>query len=275
MRYLLFLFCLLWSVAGQAQFRMVGNATWTVVDDSTFTGTVNFQADLTGKGYLPTQIADTFRLFTPTEQVYRVDSVLNTTFSSATLRLVEYGDTDGSPIGQVMVYNPDGRETVPQNPFGSTGATAQLQAAIDTYNARIGNEATTESSFRRIDVDTFTNGNLTAIVFYEGNSAAFSTSAAGEYTFTAGPDTYVRALSIQGDNTTLNASQEIVLTIDNTTNAFATRFVVQLYDANNDALVDQQVTGTVHTKAISGTTTVLTVPGLNGFGATGYVIELR
>ena len=53
------------------------------------------------------------------------------------------------------------------------------------------------------------------------------------------------------------------------------RTILQLYDANNGALVDQQVTGTNHTQTISGVTTTLTVPGLNGFGATGYIIDLR
>ena len=103
---------------------MVGNGSWSTVNDSTYTATITFQADLTGQGYLANQITDTFRLFTPIEQVYRVDSVWNATFSSASLRVVEWNGDHGAPIGQVMVYNPDGRETLPQAPFGSTGSTA-------------------------------------------------------------------------------------------------------------------------------------------------------
>jgi hypothetical protein len=132
---LLFL-CLAMSV--QAQFRMVSNNTpsWTSQNDSTYTASISFSADQTGFGYLANQIDSTFRLFTGTEQLYRVDSVWNASFSSADLRVVEVSPTNGSPAGQVMVFDPDGRETLPAVPFGSTGSTAQLQAAVVSWNAR-------------------------------------------------------------------------------------------------------------------------------------------
>lgn len=136
MKNLLIVFFLLLSITAFSQFRMVGTATWSTLNDSTYQGNVSFQSDLTGMGYLATHIVDTFRLFTPVEKIYRIDSVWNKTFSSATLRIVEMLGTQGVPVGQVMVFNPDGRNTIPQNPFGSTGATAQLNAAVDTWNAR-------------------------------------------------------------------------------------------------------------------------------------------
>lgn len=128
--------CLAFSV--QAQFRMVSNNTpsWTSQNDSTYTASISFSADQTGFGYLANQIDSTFRLFTGTEQLYRVDSVWNASFSSADLRVVEISPTNGSPAGQVMVFDPDGRETLPAVPFGSTGSTAQLQAAVVSWNAR-------------------------------------------------------------------------------------------------------------------------------------------
>lgn len=135
------LLCL--GFTAQAQFRLVSNGIpgWSVVNDSTYTATVSFHADQTGFGYLPLAIADTFRLFTGTEQLYQVVAVENATFFSADLTVTEitneYTATSGPPIGQVLVFDPGGRETVPQNPFGSTGSTAQLQAATDTYNARV------------------------------------------------------------------------------------------------------------------------------------------
>ena len=131
------LFVLLSVFTAHAQFRMVGSGTWTTENDSTYSGTINFQADLTGQGYLPTQIAPGFRLFTPTEQLYRVDQVVSSTFSTAEIVIVEVGSTTGQPIGQAMIFNPDGRETIPQVPFGSTGSTAQMQAAVDSWNARV------------------------------------------------------------------------------------------------------------------------------------------
>jgi len=120
----------------QAQFRLVGTGTWSAVNDTTWQATITFQPDLTGLGYLPTQIVDTFRVFTPTEQRYRIDSIGGATFSSAFLRIVRILPTTTAPSGQVMVYNPDGRSTVPQFPFGTTGSTSQIQAAVVTWNAR-------------------------------------------------------------------------------------------------------------------------------------------
>lgn len=130
---------LLISLTASAQFRMIGTASWTTLTDSTYSATVNFQTDLTGMGYLATQVVDTFRLFTGTEQIYDIvtGSVGAKTFSSAQFTVVERDGDWGAPIGQVMVFDPGGRLSVPQAPFGSTGSTAQMQAAIDTYNARL------------------------------------------------------------------------------------------------------------------------------------------
>lgn len=131
------LFLILASLPAFSQFRMIGTASWTVVTDSTYSGTINFQVDLTGKGYLATSVVDTFRVFTGTEQIYTITSVGTKTFSSAQVTIKEYNGDHGTPIGQVMVYDPAGKTTLPQAPFGSTGSTAQLQAAVDTYNARL------------------------------------------------------------------------------------------------------------------------------------------
>ena len=118
------------------QFRLVGSGTWSTINDSTYQASLSFMSDLSGGGFLATDIVDSFRLFTGIEKIYRVDTVWNKTFSSASVRVVEYNGTSGIPSGQVMIYNPDGRSTIPQVPFGSTGATAQLQAAVVTYNAK-------------------------------------------------------------------------------------------------------------------------------------------
>ena len=115
------------------QWRMVGSVDgsgWTVVDDSTYTGNINGQSDLTSKGFLATQIDSGYQVFTQISQIYRVDSVLGTTFSSAEVRIIENGGDYGTPTGQVMAYDPQGRETVPQVPLGSTGSTNAMQAAI-------------------------------------------------------------------------------------------------------------------------------------------------
>lgn len=129
----------------KAQFRMVSNGTpsWTTVDDSTYTASVNFSADLTGYSYLATGIQVGDRMFDALGKTYTVDSIANATFSAADLWVVEYGTTDAAPSSQVLVYSPTALITnqVPEVPFGSTGATAQLQAAITTNNAKFGDGA--------------------------------------------------------------------------------------------------------------------------------------
>lgn len=135
------------------QFRLVGSGTWSTINDSTYQASLSFMSDLSGGGFLATDIVDSFRLFTGVEKIYRVDTVWNKTFSSASVRVVEYNGTSGIPSGQVMVYNPDGRSTIPQVPFGSTGATAQLQAAVVTYNAKQTATGSTISDGDKGDID--------------------------------------------------------------------------------------------------------------------------
>lgn len=129
------------------RFRMVSNGTptWNTVNDSTYSATINFQTDLTGNSYLATGIDTSFRVFSGRHQMYKIDSIWSVTFSAVSVRVVEYGNTDGEPTGQVMVFNSDGAESVPSVPTGSTGSTAQLQAAIISWNAGLLNssEATT------------------------------------------------------------------------------------------------------------------------------------
>lgn len=395
-------------------FRMISNGipSFSVVDDSTYTGTVNFQSDLTGKSYLANQVVAGYRLFTSLGQVYRVDSVGATTFSSAELFIVEYNEATSAPNTAVMVYNPDGRETVPDVPFGSTGATAQIGAAVVTYNSSItggsnvmagsaltltgntiklggaqtGNDtilstddtllysgnglfsvddgATAHfenSQWERnnnstgamvinvtiaVDVnlpllpdgtvkivvnasgdpisidpiglttvdgaqgytvqdgervilhynatddnwvvlggnsisnvvaqDSLVDGNVTAWIERTGGSVStLDNPAAGQYDITLNGGADLEHVSVFGNNTTLNGSNEMIITVDNGTNARSRRVMVQLYDANNNSLVDQQATGTVHTAVVSGAVTTITIPGLNGFGATGFYVEIR
>jgi len=363
---------------------------------------------------LANQITTSHRLFSPIGAVYRISNVSGATFSSATLTIVELIEATAAPTGQVMVYNPDGRETVPQNPFGSTGATAQLQAAIDTWNAtingsgsvtsgdgitvagdsvsiggimyqnrrikaagdtlgfdgnagvfhvdsgavarlenwqleRINNstgvavinmtisadvnipllpdgtvKAVFNNSASEFDIDpigtttvdgqqgytlysgesvfitynatqddwmllgkTSPNGSSTqvdslvstSVTTWIGRSggslSTLATSAAGVYNITLNNRAELDFISLKGTNANLNGSNELVLNLRNATNSRSRRLLVQVYDANNGALVDQQVTGTNHTQTVSGATTTLTIPGLNGFGATGYFIEIR
>lgn len=129
-----FLFLAFYS---QAQFRLAvnGSPSWSSLGGGLYQATVTFHADLTGNSYAVAGIVDTMRLFTGRGQVFEVDSVWGKTFSQATLRVEYLEGVSSAPVGQSMVYNPNGSVFIPDVPFGSTGATAQLNQAVVTYNA--------------------------------------------------------------------------------------------------------------------------------------------
>ena len=124
--------------------------------------------------------------------------------------------------------------------------------------------------------DALTQGTVTVSSFRLGGTATtISTPAAGEYNLAVQSGAFIQTARIFGNNTVLNGSNEFIVRVDNSANSLDRTFSVQLYDANNGALVDQQITATNHTQTVSGNITVLTFPGMNGFGATGFYIELR
>lgn len=123
--------------------------------------------------------------------------------------------------------------------------------------------------------DNFTSGNFTANVTRFGAlPPVFNSPAAGEFNFTFPSNVDFSRMSIFGNNTTLNASQEMIIRLDNSANSRNRRIMLQLFDANNGAVVDQQLTATVHVVTVAGNITTITVPGLNGFGAAGFYIEI-
>jgi lysophospholipase L1-like esterase len=118
------------------QFFLVGAfQSSTVVNDSTYTVTIIFQADQTGQGYLPTQITTAHRVIDTNGKTYRVSAVVSSNFTEATLTLVERG-SNGAPLGAGYVYNPfPDTEIVPVPPSNAVGISAALLSAILTHNA--------------------------------------------------------------------------------------------------------------------------------------------
>ena len=140
MRNSILFFLLLFSGSLSAQldqFRMIGSASWTVDSPTNYSATVTFQSDLTANGFLPTGITDTMQVFTQTGQIYTISSAANLTFSTADLVIVESGGDWGTPVGQLMIYETEGRSSVPAIPFGATGSVAKMQEAVDSYNSRL------------------------------------------------------------------------------------------------------------------------------------------
>lgn len=142
---------------------------------------------------------------------------------------------------------------------------AQAIAALETGGGG-GSKAT----------DSLTSGSVTAQVKRFGGSATvLSNPAAGNYDLEIQSGADVERMTVHGDNGDLNGSNEFVLIVDNSANSEDRTFQIQLYQANTGALVDAQATGTNWTQTTSGNITTITFPGMNGFGATGFDIELR
>jgi hypothetical protein len=131
------------STLGYSQFRMVSNGTpaWSTIDSETYSASVTFFSDLTGEGFLAIAIDSGYYLLSSSSELYQIDSIWNKTFSSANIRVKEidndYVNTEGSPTGQIIVFNSNGSDYVPQCPISSVGTTNALQAATATYNSRI------------------------------------------------------------------------------------------------------------------------------------------
>ena len=121
-------------------FRMVGTVSGSWTGSNPYTATINFQSDQTGGGYFPTQIpASGYRMITSTEQVFLVTkNSANAVSGNFTVTL--YGGSTGAPLGQVMIYDPGTRFTVPECPTGNTGSSTALAAAITTYNSRMSSD---------------------------------------------------------------------------------------------------------------------------------------
>lgn len=129
------------SLTAHAQFRMVGGAEapgWSVDSPTDYSATVAFGEDRTGNGYLANQIvANSFRAFTGTGQLYDVIFVGTTGFYEAELTLRERDGDWGSPEGLIMVYDPGSRSKIPACPVAPDGSTNQIIAAIISYNSVI------------------------------------------------------------------------------------------------------------------------------------------
>jgi hypothetical protein len=127
------------------QFRIVGNANFTTVNDTTYTGIVTAKPDATGFGYTTFNIQVGDILFTAIEYGYKIDSVWNKTRTTANIRIVEYniiGDSlvnqpYNKPYGQFAIARLNPNRTIPQVPVAILAASSQLNTAIDAHNAKI------------------------------------------------------------------------------------------------------------------------------------------
>ena len=119
------------------QFRIVGTGLFTTLNDSTYRARVEFRPDLTGNSYNGNQLDTSMLVLSQAGQRYRLDSFFAATSASAWLILVEEGGNWGSPRGQIMVFQTPGKYVAPQAVYAANGATAAMQAGVDTWNAKL------------------------------------------------------------------------------------------------------------------------------------------
>ena len=119
------------------QFRIVGTGLFTTLNDSTYRARVEFRPDLTGNSYNGNQLDTSMLVLSQAGQLYRLDSFFAATSVSAWLVLVEEGGNWGSPRGQIMVFQTPGKYVAPQAVYAANGATAAMQAGVDTWNAKL------------------------------------------------------------------------------------------------------------------------------------------
>jgi hypothetical protein len=127
------------------------------------------------------------------------------------------------------------------------------------------------------DHDSLSNGNFSAEIDRLGGTAVILTNpATGEYTLTAQAESFVSAITINGDNTILDGSNELTINFDNSALSEDRRFIIQIFDANTGSPADLfGAGGILPSVSVTANVTTITFPGLNGFGGTGYYIELR
>ena len=125
----------------EGRYYMVGSfEAATLVADSTYRVNMLMQTDQSGSGYLANQAEVGYRIFTNTRNMYRIDTVHSSTFSSADLSVTRILGT-GGPNGIGMLYEYDGTtQSLPVPPVNSTGISAAMASIIQTHNARVSGE---------------------------------------------------------------------------------------------------------------------------------------
>ena len=124
--------------------------------------------------------------------------------------------------------------------------------------------------------DDLTSGTVTAKAYRNGGTAMTITNpSAGEFNLVVAAGSTFRGADVFGNNTTLDGSLQFILRIDNSANSSDRWPLVQMYDVNTGALVEQEATSTNHSVVILGNITTITFPGMNLFGATGFKLIIR
>lgn len=171
-----------------------------------------------------------------------------------------------------------GTGVVGANELASSGVTAgtYTNATITVTQDGVISLASSGSAAGTITKDSLVQGTVTAQVRrLSGSATSISTPASGEYTLTFASGSELVNATVFGNSTTLNGSNEFILRLNNDANNVDRWVSVQMYDVNTGALVDPHANGVNWTQTISGNVTLLTFPGMNLFGTTGFRIVIN
>lgn len=123
--------------------------------------------------------------------------------------------------------------------------------------------------------DLLTSGTVQAqISRLAGSATTITNPASGEYNLQIKSGAHLMDAHVFGNNTTLNGSNEFILRLDNSANARDKFVNVQVYDVNSGGIVDHHAVGVNWTQDAAVNVTIITFPGMNLFGVTGFRIVL-
>lgn len=171
-----------------------------------------------------------------------------------------------------------GTGVVGANELSSSGVTAATytNATVTVDQDGRVTSASSGSSIGSITKDSLVQGTVTAQVRrFAGTATTISTPASGEYTLTMQASSELINATVFGNSTTLNGSNEFLLRISNAANNVDRWVNVQMYDQSTGALVDPHANGVNWTQTISGNVTLLTFPGMNLFGTSGFRLVIN
>lgn len=130
-------------------------------------------------------------------------------------------------------------------------------------------------SVNSLEANTFRD-NSTKINYSGYGKISVSKIDTGHYLIKTKKGSYLNSISIIGNKESLpRESNELKITVDNSSMLYNRTFMIQTYDLNNGSLFDGIQYGLIPNQVSENRVTIVTIPGLSGFSEEGFQIEMR